>query len=183
MIRKIIIPKGWHWSLQFRPHIVFRKPLYDQKTFEFTNSCLYSKNENDGEHINKLFGVTFGYVHTTSARFGWNCRNGKIQLFSYVYNKGIRNYTKVGVVDINSKNNLRISFDYETKTCWFFINGYLVDATQLDVPKHCVITRNKAYFGGKPTAPHTIKILQHECEKVVNVERNKYNQNFDPIWN
>lgn len=66
-----------------------------ERRVTFDASCQYNSPAYNGDDVNKLFGLSFGFgdVHWNSARFGWRWshRDQCIELLAYVYNKGKRN--------------------------------------------------------------------------------------------
>lgn len=61
----------------------------------FDASAKYDSPAYNGEDVNKLFGLSFGFggVHLNSARLGWRWSHTDqcIELLAYVYNDGQRN--------------------------------------------------------------------------------------------
>ena len=84
-MQKIVINKHYTWSV-LPSYFIFRDGEVKtiSKDFMFTDSCLYDQNITQ---VNKLWGFSVGLFtnpRVESFRFGWNCKNGKIQIFEYV---------------------------------------------------------------------------------------------------
>lgn len=112
MKTRFIIHKGSHYS-HLLPRFHYRKDFIRFK-FRFSAEDLYTVDGVDKYDINKLYGLGFGFNHhINSFRFGWNCEkhNGKIQLFSYYYNDGVRKWEYLCDVDVDKTYDGYIYFD------------------------------------------------------------------------
>lgn len=111
---KYIIAKGFHISHIF-PRF-YRKLFCLRFDFVFTSNCIYDLGTMHNLDVNKLYGISFGFIHNTttlwgrlfksranSFRIGWNCsrQNRKIQLYAYYYNKGKREIKYITDIDLN----------------------------------------------------------------------------------
>jgi hypothetical protein len=85
------IKKGKHKSVFFRPKLHFFKNEICKRV-KFDKSAQYQLNNVDQFDINKLFGISYGFHHKNSARFGWrwSTRMEKIEILAYVYRDGKR---------------------------------------------------------------------------------------------
>lgn len=135
-MRKYTIPSGLHISHIF-PSFYKDRPVLNF-TFRFSSNCLYSLGSVDEDlKCNKLYGMSFGPIHNTttlwgrlfskrahSFRLGWNCekQNGKIQLFAYYYNAGVRKIEYICDICVSQTYNCFMYFDRTS-------NKILVDVT------------------------------------------------------
>jgi hypothetical protein len=171
----MVIKKGKHSSYKL-PRLVKSKNLKYRITF--TESCRYDIGSEDQGDINKLFG--FGHInlnviykkdgklkfrpmhHYSSVRFGWryNLQTDKIEILSYYYDRGIRNYSLICDVEINE------SFIYEIKE--LSESSYVLNindnfSTIVNIPTKSLKYILGLYFGGNKKAPHDIRV---EMEKI-----------------
>jgi hypothetical protein len=161
------IPHGKHSSgIHFKPHYGLKDV---EHVVTFNKSANYNLRSNDQYDINKLFGISYGYHHNNSVRFGWRslCPNStKIEILMYVYVDGerikeVNEELTICTVDIN------VPYRYEIVTIkdkYYFIvsdmNHNVLNIKTMDFnplkPKwgyHLY-----PYFGGNRTAPHNITI-------------------------
>jgi len=126
----------------------------------FDDSCVYQLQEGEQDDINKLFGYSLGFDHhQNSARFGWFYKEGKIHLFSYVYDLGERKYDFLCKIELNKSYSLSI---FAFRDYWEF------DVCSSERINSIFQVRRKSrfrvgyklwpYFGGNNPAPHDIKI-------------------------
>lgn len=131
-------------------------------SFIFDSSCWYKKINKDSLDINKLFGLSYGPHHKNSIRLGWvpDFENiGKIQLWSYVYNKGKRTFNHI--CDCNISDNYLVSFKVENNQLTIFIVGNefcSIFKENFEIPKFKIGYFLYPYFGGDNPAPHDIAI-------------------------
>lgn len=155
------INKRFHFSNRFIHKILSfineKKRMSYKVTFNET--CIYEDKTDDRFDINKLFGFSNGMHHTNSYRFGWNCLDNKIHVYSYCYIDGKRISNEIGVVNINEQHIFTIYVNHDE--CVFTVIDDN-DKIQQDIIK---ITNRKIfgyrlwpYFGGNKTAPKKIKI-------------------------
>jgi hypothetical protein len=125
----------------------------------FHENTLYNDTSVDKLDVNKLFGYSEMNHKKNSARFGWNCLNGKINIYAYCYVDGVRVIKFIGVIKTNKTYNMILK---ETKTKYVF-SVISEDSVfnRIDVIK----TKNHwfgynlwPYFGGNKTAPHDMNI-------------------------
>lgn len=160
------IKQGNHYcsGIKFFPHFGQK---FISRIVEFDYTSEYDHGTVDQLDINKLFGISYGYHHNNSARFGWRSLgwdSNKIEILAYCYVDGHRirkNEADIslGIVNINQL------YEYTIYTA--------DDAYYLSVKQHqTLIKRTKIphngvtwwgyhlypYFGGNLPAPHTIKI-------------------------
>ena len=174
---KFKILKGFHIS-HILPKFYKDKPLLNFD-FSFTSNCLYDVGEIHNQDVNKLFGLSFGFIHNTtiwgkllskkanSFRLGWNCsaQNRKIQLYAYYYNDGVRKIEYIADIDLNRVYNSYIYFDRTA-------NKIVVDISSADSLISTFSSQTVydfrfkncprygyylfPYFGGTLSAPHNL---------------------------
>lgn len=149
------IPKGEHESLPRQNHPIDKNPFIFYVKFDKT--AIYPKTTHDSEDINKLFGFTDcnAMVHDDSARFGWRCYDGAIQLFAYVYCSGERKFVHLSNVELDRwiRCEIRIGDDYE-----FVLNGVTTKMKRCNDCNKGFYYQLQPYFGGNESAPHDITI-------------------------
>lgn len=175
-MKKYTIPKGFHISHIF-PSFYRNKPLVNFR-FAFTSNCIYNLNDQHNQDCNKLFGVSFGLVHNTSTlwgrifkksansfRIGWNCssQNGKIQLYAYYYNDGVRKIEYIIEVPKNKEFDASLYFDRIDNKVHVDINAEGFDNSHSvydfrfkDCPRFGMFLF--PYFGGTIAAVHRMVI-------------------------
>lgn len=134
----------------------------------FHRNCKYILNSEDQEDINKLYGVCFGLnPHNNSMRFGWNysIELDKINLYSYCYINGKREYKFLCSVDVDKEYTLCIHTLSKEKALFTVI----CSETSKIAQRFIVINKTKnwgvnlwPYFGGNNAAPHNITISLEE---------------------
>lgn len=170
-MKKFVIPSGFHLSHVF-PKFYFKKNLLPFE-FMFTSSCKYDLNDVHYLDVNKLYGMSFGLIHNfttlwgrifkksaNSFRIGWNCqsRNGKIQLFGYYYNNGVRSSIYICDVDVNKVYSCTLVCDRATNKIMVdisaegFASNSVFDFNFDNSPKYGFILF--PFFGGTIEAPH-----------------------------
>jgi hypothetical protein len=156
--KKYTVKEGHHKS-GFHPNLYFD---VNRSKYEviFTESCLYKFDNEDDADINKLFGLSFGYHHKNSVRFGWNSEDGKIAIYAYCYKLSQRYMRKIVSIPINSKHIFEINvYDayYELKIT--NNEGELIGCANIAKAKTTKIGyRLFPYFGGNRCAPHDVNI-------------------------
>jgi hypothetical protein len=165
MNKTYIIPQAKHSSgFHFRPHIGKRFLQYDVM---FDKTSQYYHGDIDQYDINKLFGLSFGYHHTNSIRFGWRSLGNltsKVEILGYCYVDGNRvqedgNNLYVGMVDLNEYYTYRINAGEKNYVLTLFQKGQVVGSLELqhrDLP--CWGYHLYPYFGGNRKALHDIRI-------------------------
>jgi hypothetical protein len=154
--RVYTIPAGEHSSVK-----TVRRFLGKSMEFEalFDKSAIYSSQQksNQGD-INKLYGFSDcnSAHHVNSARFGWNCLNGRIAIFAYTYVEKNRESVFIKSVDLNTSHKYKIEIDGSKYK-------FTVDEKTVEMRRGCNSSYATGYclfpyFGGDETAPHEIKI-------------------------
>lgn len=78
--------------------------FHEFKNISFSEECWYPYLNTDSYDINKLFGFSHGHHHINSIRFGWVPNFEKknyIEIWIYIYNKGVRKFEKICEVSTN----------------------------------------------------------------------------------
>jgi len=160
------IYKGLHRPLLQIPLCVrfFKnKGLYVTKNIIFDETCITNH-----KHTNKIYGFTVGglfekSIHENSFRFGWRCDQEKIMLVAYYYINSIRYMKDLREIDLDKTYAMTLHRS-ENEIVW---NTYVVGENGHDDKKEFKVSfENKKesgymcglYYGGEPSAPHTIKI-------------------------
>lgn len=162
--KSYLIKKGNHYCsnwLRISPYFYKTKLSY---SVIFTDSCQYDLPYPESLAVNKLFGLSYGFHHENSARFGWHYNYGQIQLFAYCYVNGKRVEVFICALDINKEYKLSI---LRTNKKYFFAvtgEGVMSQKTILLNNSKLQFSGYKLwpYFGGKNVAPHNIEILMRE---------------------
>jgi hypothetical protein len=168
MISKFIeytIKKGKHYCSN-----LFRLKLYLWKSklsynVIFTESCKYDLPYPQSLAVNKLFGLSYGYHHNNSTRFGWHYNYGQIQLFAYCYVNKVRKESFICALNIGETYKLSI---LKTRDKYFFaVSGQGVLAQKSIIHNKTINMGYQLfpYFGGTEVAPQDIKILLQKNEK------------------
>lgn len=164
-MREFKIKEGNHsFGLHIFGHPIHFKPFFGKKLVfcaEFSPNCLYDfpGEDPDQQDINKLFGFSRGKHHKNSARIGWNCKDGKIQLFSYCYinSKCIKSESLLSI-DPNEKVCCTIK---DAGTNWYIKIQTALITKKVNVPKlesTSIGVILFPYFGGNEVAPHDMNI-------------------------
>ena len=177
--RIYILHKGWYsiWLRWFVPLIYIKKQKIIKKQFVFDDNCRYDSNKIGG--INKLFGISFGWHHRNSIRFGWryNYLNDKIDIYTYIYRDGERLmpvgiccvkpnrlYTYCLKYEFNPLDNFSIRYSFEVicnagDSDFDKDNEFIISITDKTlIPRWGY--KLHPYFGGSKPAPHTMKIKE-----------------------
>lgn len=161
-INSKIILKGFRRPIA---NIPFCIPRYVDTTEYLVKTVMFNKDIFTNEtHINKIFGFTVGgllenSVHKNSFRYGWRIVDGKIEILSYVYIDGKREFKVLAKVLPNIHYELRLHRDSSEVKFTVFQGGRLIATNNYDFTnKYNYGYKCGLYYGGKPKAPHTLKI-------------------------
>ena len=133
--------------------------------FSFDPSTKYRSNAPVNQlDINKLYGITWGYVHHNSFRIGWNYNPeaNMIDIWAYYYNttnnkKGHQEVYLTSVQPNNTEKEFRITFGYKTNTIFIYTGTRLV-TIPYKYPTIKLGYYLYPYFGGDETAPNTMSL-------------------------
>lgn len=103
-----LIKKGEHYCRHWpKIHLGVTKVKF---RFRFGAGCWFPLEVPDDYAINKLFGIGYANHHKNSFRVGWtpSKQGGKIDLFFYVYYRGIRIEEYFTSVDISSEYEMEM---------------------------------------------------------------------------
>jgi hypothetical protein len=162
------IKKGYHYSnLIYKiPFLhLFKKTI--KHTLYFNENVIYELNNGDQMDINKLFGISFGFHHKNSARFGWrwNTEKNKIEILAYIYVDGKRinewdEDTLIAELEPYEVCEMKIKKENN-----YYIFNIYSDSTKKNYIKKLKCGKGKfwgyylfPYFGGNQVAPHDIEI-------------------------
>lgn len=133
----------------------------------FSKSCLYKTMVPENmKDINKLFGISFGFHHQNSVRFGWRDNGvGKIDLIAYVYKDGKRinewdESIYIETVDVHTHYRMEISVGGGHFMFTVIKGDKIVGATIIEHGENLfpIGYHLNPYFGGDETAPHDMNI-------------------------
>lgn len=158
------IKKGWHYCCNFFPKI---RILCEPKTLSARSYCFLSDMSYDIEEkagVNKLFGWCYGFlgVHKQSERFGWVSSEGKITLYSYIYDNGKLQKEAIYETELPCALDLSLLTYYYKKDrqrlIAFIVNNQVVKTIKTNYPKSRFIIELGPYFGGNLPAPKDFEI-------------------------
>jgi len=126
---------------------------------KFDSSAIYTTidplNQSD---INKLYGFSEGFNNQyNSARFGWSWYNKRLNIFAYVYKKGVRAQKKITSVAIGKEHTFSIKVSGSSYI--FTINGITATLGRGLSTATASGYQQYPYFGGDEVAPHNVTIL------------------------
>jgi hypothetical protein len=160
------IPQAKHSSgFHFGPHIQKKFLQYDVM---FDKSAMYYHGDIDQYDINKLFGLSYGFHHKNSVRFGWRSVGhyaSKIEILAYCYIDGVRVKEEndnlfIGIVDIDRFYTYRINVSENSFTFNIFNEGQVLGNKEITHKGLPFWGYNLyPYFGGNRKAPHDINIF------------------------
>lgn len=154
-----IVKKGNHSSTLLQ--IIVPKPVEYSAIVEFDSSAIYKIGT--ATFWNKLLGFAFvelngNFVHENSARFVWRWNQNLLQISPYSYIDGEIVKNKVIIErKLYQPIKLKILVDYQQKEYKFYVDDVLISVEKFTHDKKFGLCE-WFYFGGDPTAPHTIKI-------------------------
>lgn len=124
----------------------------------FDSSAVYTTiDPHNQSDINKLYGFSEGLNNQyNSARIGWNWYNNKLNLYAYVYKKGVRSFKKITSVAIGAEHTCSIKVSGTNYI--FTVNGVSITLSRANKTSTASGFRQYPYFGGDETAPHEITI-------------------------
>jgi hypothetical protein len=147
---RFTIKKGEHYSRPRRIEYLRTNNLKFDARFE-NYPC-------EADQVNKLLGFSDcnDQHHENSARFGFYPKDGKIQIWWYVYYNGERQYGYMGDAIVGEWNSYRIDLDSSVYRFHF-------QQVTKEVPRQNKCTKGFyymlwPYFGGSETCTHDIFI-------------------------
>jgi hypothetical protein len=152
-----LIPAGSHYANNSTLKSVKTSEM--KFAVKFDSSAIYTTiapiNQSD---INKLYGFSEGFNNQyNSARIGWNWYLGKLNLYAYVYKKGVRTFKKITSVAIGAEHNCSIRVSGTNYI--FTVNGISITLGRALKTSTASGYQQYPYFGGDEVAPHNITIL------------------------
>lgn len=131
----------------------------------FNRDCRYETEKKENQlDINKLFGISFGFHHKNSARFGWRDNGeGKIDILAYVYRNGERVKESEGIyietIEVGKSYIMDISVTSGLYMFTITKGKKMIGATIIEHGKLPPLGYYlNPYFGGDETAPHDMII-------------------------
>lgn len=158
------ILKNKHYSTPFRIKIHLLKKNIKLKVC-FDESAKYNLKSNDQYDINKLFGISYGFHHRNSARFGWrwDLDKEKIEILAYVYRNGKRVKeweSDIHIAYIDCFVFYEMEIQKNEKEYIFSLKKEFSEKSYKKSIKHkskCFFGYELSpYFGGNRKAPHDI---------------------------
>ena len=152
------ILKGQHFAISNSYQSIDTDAL--QFIARFDSSAIYRSLASENQYdINKLYGFSDNadMHHQFSARFGWSWTEGKLWLYGYVYNDGVRTSTKLCAIPLC--NNVPCEIQVKNSVYEFWVEGQ----KKASMPRAATTSKAKGYllfpyFGGDETAPHDVRI-------------------------
>jgi hypothetical protein len=144
--RIIQVNSGDHYSDTYRGEIVPAKYSF---LFMFEPNCIYSENYN---HWNKLAGWEES-DGKHSVRIGWRCSEGMLIVGYYIHSYGHIVSGELDTLQPGKAYSGRVAFEENGYTVE--VNGKRFRMDQAHKPLVC--WKCYPYFGGEPTAPHTME--------------------------
>jgi hypothetical protein len=164
---KIIIRKNSHRPFPYfalRMPVCTRKITLSTRRFMFTKSCLYDLKDEDQYDVNKLFGFSIGFHHTTSFRFGWRAdlKTNTIEIVAYEYHDTIRQETMhVCNVEIDKWHEFALYYFPDVQKTWYLVDNFPILSNYFKLKKNSGLGyRLGLYFGGNEKAPQDILIYR-----------------------
>jgi hypothetical protein len=106
------------------PAAIWLAILSGQFIARFDSSAIYRSLASENQYdINKLYGFSDNadMHHQFSARFGWSWTEGKLWLYGYVYNDGVRTSTKLCTIPLY--NNVPCEIQVKKSVYEFWVEG------------------------------------------------------------
>lgn len=126
---------------------------------KFDSSAKYTTidplNQSD---INKLYGFSEGLSNQyNSARFGWSWYNNRLNIFAYVYKRGVRSQKRMTSVALGKEYTFSIRVSGSSYI--FTVNGVSATLGRGVSTATASGYQQYPYFGGDEVAPHDVTIL------------------------
>lgn len=136
-----------------------------------------SMHDPSDKSVHKLYGICFGFdPHYRSLRIGWrHVGGGDIQLFSYVYNGGVRQSAYLYTVSAYLSYHIRLAklndkeysielfgYAHSTATGTFGRVKYVTRTVNVAVGRGVLKFKLFPYYGGQKVASENVKIYIKE---------------------
>ena len=161
-MKKFTIKKGNHYKskLNVRLHGDMSHVNF---SVNFNTNCWYPYENDNSNDINKLYGISFGYHHIDSVRFGWkpDFNNiNDIELYAYCYNGGERYWEKIGNCKAANIYEMSIIFSLNDAIFAIFSKDHtsMIVTVPFKKPDFRYGYYLYPYFGGNNVAPNDITI-------------------------
>lgn len=160
MTLPVTIPTGKHYSRPRRLQLHWRKTELIRE-IKFNSSVKYNLYSVDQWDINKLFGISYGYHHHNSVRFGWrwNLKENKLEILAYIYINKKRIQDSLAFIDLHQDYQFKIIKQEHQ----YLLS--IIDPETSQTIVHKTYPAGKGcplgyllhpYFGGNCSAPHKI---------------------------
>jgi hypothetical protein len=162
--KKYKIRKGSHYS-GFRLAPFFGKTTSKYEVV-FTKSCIYQIEGPGQFDVNKLFGLSYGFHHENSARFGWRAVDDLIEISLYCYKDGRRVIKEMTSIETEKPYVFEICntgshYELTIESVTGPFRGYaIVSKPQTTKLGYKLFP----YFGGNLPAPHDVEILMKKLK-------------------
>jgi hypothetical protein len=147
---KYIIKKGKHYASFTWNRLWFISKRKIDKTVIFDKGCLTPATPSG---MNKLDGISSILIHRNSGRLVWIANEDKIDVYGYVYLRGVRKQKFIAKLEVGREYNYTIE---AIQGLWKFSIG--AKDLYMDGKLGWFKFKCFVYFGGKATAPCDIKI-------------------------
>jgi hypothetical protein len=162
-----IIRKNTHKSDNRKFRLFLFKKKISHNVF-FNNNCEYNLDGIDQFDINKLFGMSFGFHHKNSARFGWRWseENQSMEILAYVYRNGerVKEWDEnIKICNLKPFESAEMSIDVKDDNFVFTVKKLNPYSTYTTKIKHGNLKLwgyyLNPYFGGNRESPHDMTIM------------------------
>lgn len=165
---KYTIYKNWHYAnrLLLLPKTHKGVTAVDYLA-TFNRNCLYLPDSTNN-HWNKLGGFGYGYLDdANSVRVAWRASESnpdKLELAPYVHQAGEKIHPETGIeIDIEKGYRIMLFFAEPAAEAGIMVTDSTGKQIDILTLQEINLTPepgwyNRPYFGGKPTAPHTLSI-------------------------
>jgi hypothetical protein len=163
-LKKYRIKRGKHSSgLRIAPF--YGKDISKYEVI-FSKSCLYEIAGPDQFDVNKLLGLSYGFHHNNSARFGWRADGDSIEISAYCYKNKKRLIRAIRNVNVETMYIFMIqNFGGYYELTIMSDTGDLIGYAKISKPKTTEFGYKLfPYFGGNVPAPHDMEIYMKKIQ-------------------
>lgn len=141
---------GWPYKVSLAPEAIEFHAMFRDGTDQPTS------------FINKLYGIAYGFDnHYNSVRVGWiyNAKRDKIELYAYIYNRGVREIRFMGLANRHEWIFVKLS----NRLIEITLDDGHVAKHEFDIPFVPIRFRMFPYFGGKKASEKKVFISIQEA--------------------
>jgi len=164
-MKEYTILKNWHYAFFLFERLFgwyYGRQLFLIK-FKFSNECWWGAPRNiDDQDLNKLIGLSFGYIHKNSVRLAWKPNFDKpniISVFAYIYDSSSNKFISKYMCDVETNKDYMCYLNLHDSEEYVFnvlgIGTYEIDNITKDKKIQKLLY---PYFGGNNAAPQKMKI-------------------------